>query len=70
MYSRDTNRTRSIVCMNWFPPFAGDISFLRFLLYNRPAISFEVILAHDGFLHETFQMSAVAHGYVSEETEA
>ena len=56
--------------MNWFGPFAGDISFLCLLLYNRPAISFEDILTHDGLLHETFQMCAVAHGYVSDETEA
>ena len=70
VYSRDLNRAKSIVRMNWFPPIAGDISFLRLLLYNRPAMSFQDILTHEGFLHKTFQMSAVAHGYVSDETEA
>jgi hypothetical protein len=55
--------------MNWFPLIAGDVSFLRLLLYNRPAMSFQDILTDDGFLHRTFQMSAVAHGYVNDKTE-
>ena len=29
-----------------------------------------ILITHEGFLHRTFQMSAVAHGYVSDETEA
>jgi hypothetical protein len=33
-------------------------------------MSFEDILTYDGYQHKTFQMSAVAHGYVNDETEA
>ena len=64
--SKDPSNEKSIVRMNWLYPSAGDIFYLRILLYNRPGMSFEDYKTYEGISHPTFQHSAMAHGYVND----
>ena len=56
--------------MNWFFPKAGEVFYLRVLLFNLPARSFVDYRTVNGIVHSTFQTAAVARGYVSDENEA
>ena len=69
LYSKDPTHEKSIIRMGWLYPNVGDIYYLRLLMYNRPAMSFEEYRTHNAIIHSTFQQSAVAHGYVDDMTE-
>jgi len=64
--SKDPSGEKSVVRMNWLYPSAGEIFYLRILLYNRPGMSFEDYKTYEGIQHPTFQQSAMAHGYVDD----
>ena len=68
--SKDPSYEKPIVRMNWLYPSAGEIFYLRILLYNRLGISFEGHKTYEGILHPSFQHSAMAYGYVTYSNEA
>ena len=68
--SKDPSSEKSIVRMNWLYPSAGEIFYLRILLFNRPGMSFEDYKSYEGILHPSFQHSAMAHGYVNDSNQA
>jgi len=70
LFSRDPNREKSIVRMNWLYPTAGEIFYLRILLFNRPGMSFDDYKTYEGIQHQSFQHSAMAQGYVDDSNQA
>ena len=70
LFSRDSSKPKCLVRMNWFFPKAGEVFYLRVLLFNLPARSFAEYRTVNGVVHSTFQTAAVARGYVSDENEA
>ena len=56
--SKDPSYEKSIVRMNWLYPSAGEIFYLRILLFNRPGMSFEDYKTYEGIRHPSFQLSA------------
>ena len=70
IFSKDPNKPKSVNRMGMLYPNAGDIFYLRILLYNYPAMSFKDYLTNGPIVHKTFQESAVSHGYVNDNNEA
>jgi hypothetical protein len=56
--------------MNWVYPSAGEIFYLRILLFNLPAMSFQDYRTVNGIEFQTFQLAAVARNLVDDEREA
>jgi hypothetical protein len=70
IFSKDPTREKSVNRMGWLYPSAGEIFYLRILLYNYPAMSFLEYRTHNTIVHNTFQESAITHGYVNDDNEA
>ena len=70
LFSRDPSKPKSIVRMNWIYPSAGEIFYLRILLFNMPAISFQDYRTVNGIEFKTFQLAAVARNLVDDDREA
>ena len=70
LFSRDPNKMKTILRMNWLYPSAGEIFYLRILLFNMPAMSFEDYKIFEGTNFQTFQLAAVARNYVDDDKEA
>lgn len=62
--------TKSITRMEMVYPNAGEIFYLRLILLNKPCTSFQDAKTFDGNEYPSFQLSALAHGYVDSEYEA
>jgi hypothetical protein len=62
--------TRSLVRMLMLYPTAGEVWYLRVLLLNRPCKSFADALTYNDEICETFQRSALLHGYVDDQKES
>jgi GTPase SAR1 family protein len=58
-----------LVRMEMLYPSAGEIWYLRIILLNRPCASYVDALTFHGHVCKTFQHSAIAHGYVSDNSE-
>jgi hypothetical protein len=56
--------------MNWVYPSAGEIFYLRILLFNLPAMSFQDYRTVNGIEFQTFQLAAVARNLVDDDREA
>jgi hypothetical protein len=56
--------------MEMIYPNAGEIFYLRLILLRRPVWNFDDAFICDGTQYPTFQLSALAHGYVDDEKEA
>jgi hypothetical protein len=54
----------SIVRMQMLYPSAGEIWYLRVILLNKPCVSYLHAKTFQGTVYETFQLSAIAHGFV------
>lgn len=61
---------RSITRMEMVYPNAGELFYLRLILLNRSVQNFEDARKCGSDEHATFQLSAIAHGYVDSEYEA
>jgi hypothetical protein len=70
LFSRDPTKAKSIIRMNWIFPSAGEIFYLRILLFNMPAMSFRDYRIVNGVELQTFQLAAVARNYVDDDKEA
>jgi hypothetical protein len=60
---------RPLVRMEMLYPSAGEAWYLRLLLQNRPCSSYADALTHNNYMHNSFQLSAIAHEYVDAERE-
>ena len=69
IYKR-SDMSKCITRMEMLYPSSGEIWYVRLLLINRPCASFEDARSKDGVIYDTFQLSAIAHGYVTDELEA
>ena len=69
VYER-ANFSDQIVRMGMVYVTAGEIWYLRLLLLNEPAFSFEDLKTVHGIQYDTFQAAAIAHGYVHDRNEA
>ena len=56
--------------MNWVFPSAGEIFYLRILLFNMSAMSFRDYRIVNGVELQTFQLAAVARNLVDDDKEA
>jgi hypothetical protein len=56
--------------MNWVFPSAGEIFYLRILLFNLPAMSFQDYRTVNNIEFKTFQLAAVARNLVDDDREA
>ena len=54
IFSKDPNKAKSVNRMGMLYPNAGDIFYLRILLYNYPAMSFKDYLTNGPIVHKTF----------------
>ena len=70
LFSKDPSKQKSIVRMHWLYPDAGELFYLRILMYHNPAMSFVEYRTHQGIEYKTFQESAVARGHVRDANEA
>ena len=70
LFSRDSTKAKSIVRMNWVFPSAGEIFYLRILLFNLPAMSFQDYRTVNNIEFKTFQLAAVARNLVDDDREA
>ena len=70
LFSRDPTKPISIIRMNWVFPTAGEVFYLRILLFNMPAMSFLDYRTVNGIDMHTFQLAAVARNYVDDDREA
>jgi len=70
IFSKDPTKPKAVNRMGMLYPNAGEIFYLRILLYNFPAMSFLDYRTNGPIVHKTFQESAVSHGYVNDNNEA
>ena len=70
LFSRDSTKANSIIRMNWVYPSAGEIFYLRILLFNLPAMSFQDYRTVNNIEFKTFQLAAVARNLVDDDREA